>query len=101
MNDEAWGEFRTYVKEELAELSNRTRALEISKGIGDERDKQLLEKMDGLMTFFQTHDEHEMRKYNEMGNDLSNLKKIAWMVIGVGGLATFIGFDNIRTAFLG
>lgn len=101
MNDEAWAEFRSDVKRQLDESFSRIRKLETAQVICQEKDKQLLEKMDALMDFFKSHDEHEMKKYEQIDGRISKLQRLAAYVTGGLTVLSFIGFDNIRQAMFG
>lgn len=93
--------FMNDTKKDLNELFDRIRKSETYQAVSRERDKTLLEKMDKLYDFFESHDAHEMAKYDTINKDIRKINKIVWMALGVVSIVSFLGVDKIRILLLG
>ena len=88
-------------KRDLNEVFDRIRKLETSHAVTKERDKTLLEKMDGLKDFFEKHDKQEMAKYNDINKDVKQLTTFMYIATGISMVLGFVGIDNIKLIFGG
>ena len=96
MSDEAWKEFREEVKGHIHKLYNRLHIVESNEAVAAERDKNLSEKMDGLLDFFKSHDEHEIKKTEQMTSEIARINKTMYMATGAMALIVFIGLAGLK-----
>ena len=89
-NTEVCNAFMHDTKKDLGECFDRIRKLELTTAVQAEKDRQVLDKMDDLMSFFKAHDEHEMAKYDSMNKDIKWLTRIVYMTLGGGAVVLFV-----------
>ena len=115
--EEYWREFRTDTKHELNELRDKCSKFQAKVEVLEERDKNILDKLDKQYEYFVNHDINEMKKYddilegqhklehsimeaeNRSNRKISALSRYVYPMIGIGLLLSFIGFDNLTKLF--
>ena len=82
---------------DVSHLFGRVRDVELAHATAIERDKFMLEKLDGMHGILRDHTDEEMLKYGEMSTDIKLLMKFAYAVAGIAAVVSFIGVDKLKT----
>lgn len=88
------------IESQLADIYRRLGALETQVALSKQADITILEKIGTLDEKFSSHDEKEMKKYDEIQKEIAKFQRIVWIGIGVGVTFNFIGFVIAITATL-
>jgi len=88
------------VREAISELYTRVGNLETEAKLGTQASQMILDEIKKINERFDKHDTQEMRKYDNIMNELSKLKRWYFMVVGGGViLGTLYSLGIIKFTF--